>query len=135
LLVEITNTFLQDFLLGQYLASPKNDSPRPFAVPQTVKSSSIKIKQKRKEKRFEITSERLCGERDAVALDTTQCDHKLLMAIEDVKALVADTKRDYIDVPQVNSVDHVLCNKHIINFFSAMLHARRVCSEWQSRIY
>jgi hypothetical protein len=42
LLVEITNIFLQDFLLGKYLASPKNDSPRPFAVPQTVKSSSIK---------------------------------------------------------------------------------------------
>jgi hypothetical protein len=57
-------------------------------------------------------------------LDTTQCDHKLLLAIEDVKALVADTKRDYIDVPQVNSVDHVLCNKHIINFFSAILHTQ-----------
>ncbi len=43
MLAEITNTFLQDFLLGKYLARPKNDSPRPFAVPQTVKSSSIKI--------------------------------------------------------------------------------------------
>jgi hypothetical protein len=42
LLAEITSNFLQDFLLGKYLASPKNDSPRPFAVPQTVKSSSIK---------------------------------------------------------------------------------------------
>ena len=124
MLVEITNTFLQDFLLGQYLASPKNDSPRPFAVPQTVKSSSIKIKQKRQEKRFEITCEKLCAERDAVALDTTQCDRKLLLAIEDVNTLVADTKRVYRDVSQVNSVDHVLCNKHSINFFSAMLHTQ-----------
>jgi len=82
------------------------------------------IKLKRKEKRFEITSERLCGERDAVALDTTQCDHKLLLAIEAVKTLVADTKRDYRYVPQVNSVDHVLCNKHSINFVSAMLHTQ-----------
>lgn len=82
------------------------------------------IKLKRKEKRFEITSERLCGERDTVALDTTQCDHELLPAIEAVKTLVADTKRDYRDVLHVNSVDHVLCNKHSINFVSAMLHTQ-----------
>ena len=82
------------------------------------------IKLKHKEKRFEITSERLCGERDTVALDPTQCDHKLLPAIEAVKTLVADTKRDYRDVPQVNNVDHVLCNKHSINFVSAMLHTQ-----------
>ncbi len=42
LLVKLTNTFLQDFLLGTHLASPKNDSPRPLAVLQTVKSFSIK---------------------------------------------------------------------------------------------
>ena len=82
------------------------------------------IKQKRQEKRFEITCEKLCAERDAVALDTTQCDRKLLLAIEDVNTLVADTKRVYRDVSKVNSVDHVLCNKHSINFFSAMLHTQ-----------
>ena len=82
------------------------------------------IKQKRKEKRFEITCEKLCAERDAVALDTTQYDRKLLLAIEDVNALVADTKRDYRDAPQVHSVDHVICNKHSINFFSALLQTQ-----------
>jgi hypothetical protein len=53
------------------------------------------IKQTRKEKRFEITSERLCAERDAIALDTTQCDYKLLLTIEDVKALVEDGTKTY----------------------------------------
>ena len=94
------------------------------------------IKLKRKEKRLENTSERLCGERDTVALDPTQCDHKLLPAIEAVKTLVADTKRDYRDVPQVNNVDHVLCATNTVSilFLQCCTHKKSMLrvakSEW-----
>ncbi|KAL3782684.1 hypothetical protein ACHAW5_001365 [Stephanodiscus triporus] len=78
------------------------------------------IKHKRKgQKRFQVTGERLCAEIDAIALHTAQCDHKILLAIENITALVTCTRSERCDLPQVNSLDHMLSNK---NSFDEMLH-------------
>ncbi|KAL7531827.1 hypothetical protein ACHAXR_004260, partial [Thalassiosira sp. AJA248-18] len=89
----------------------------------------IFIKQNRKQKRFQVTNEELCGEMDAINkifsdlqlnIKPKACDWKVLSAIEQVKALVENVRQRHPEFHQY-SIDHLA----VENFFIAMLELQR----------